>query len=105
MTPKEWEQKLLDDIGKRPEYYYARREIARLDSEIDEMMSEIWDIQKTIRDAQIKDRWYRTVSKDTCTWCPYFELCSSHYVPEATIPEGFIKLENLHPELEMEKVS
>ena len=104
MTPKEWEQKLLDDIGKRPEYYYARREIARLDSEIDEMMAEIWDIQKTIRDAQIKDRWYRTVSKDTCTWCPYFELCSSHYVPESTIPEGFIKLENLHPELEMEKV-
>lgn len=100
MTPEEWGEKLLEDIGKRPDFYYARREIARLDSDIAEMLDEVWDIQQTIRDAQQKGRWFKTVSKDTCTWCSFFGLCSSRFDPADGTPEGFIRLENLHPELE-----
>jgi len=101
MTPEEWSQKLLADIGERPGWYYARQEIPRLDSDIDELLDEIWDVQKTLRDAQLRNRWYKTVSRDTCSWCPYFGLCSSRFDPSTgEVPEGFIWLKNPHPELE-----
>ncbi|KKM18794.1 hypothetical protein LCGC14_1662070 [marine sediment metagenome] len=102
MTPLEWGGKLLKDIGERPGFYYARHEIARLDQDVDECLRELWDIQKTLRDAQRANRWYRTVGRDSCPWCPWFGLCSSKYDPanNSGIPEGFVKLDNVHPELE-----
>ena len=99
MTPEEWSEKLLADIGERPEFYFQRIEIARLDDDINEMMSEMWDIQKTIRQAQNEDRWFKTVSKDTCTWCPFFGLCTSKFVPNGVAPEGFVILNDVNPEL------
>ena len=102
MTGPEWSYKLLEDIGERPEFYYARQEIARLDSDVDECLEELWDVQKVIRDAQLRNRWYRTVGRDSCPWCPFFGLCTSRYNPadDAGIPEGFTKLDCVHPELE-----
>lgn len=99
MTPDEWSKRLIDDIGERPDFYFSRVEIPRLDSEIDECLAELWDIQQTIRDAQNKCRWYRTVGKDTCSWCPYFGLCASKWTPEAALPEGFQFVSNVNPEL------
>ncbi len=101
MSPEEWGDKLLGDIKERPEWYYARVEIARLDSDLDEMRDEVWDIQKTLRDTQAKGRWYKTVSRDTCPFCPFFGLCTSRFDPSTgEIPEGFIKVDSVHPELE-----
>lgn len=101
MTPEEWADKLLGDIKQRPEWYYARVEVARLDSDLWEMQGEVWDIQKTLREAQAKGAWYKTVSRDTCPFCPFFGLCSSRFDPSTgEIPEGFIKVDNTHPELE-----
>jgi len=101
MTSDEWSDKLLEDIGERPEWYYARTEIARLDSDIDELLEELWDIQKAVRDAQLNQRWYRTVTRDSCPWCPFFPLCSSHFdAVSGEVPEGFVRLDNIHPELE-----
>ncbi len=102
MTGPEWSHKLLEDIGNRPEFYYARQEIARLDLDVDECLEALWDVQKVIRDAQLRNRWYRTVGRDSCPWCPWFGLCTSRYNPadDARIPEGFVKLDCVHPELE-----
>jgi len=100
MTPEEWSRKLINDIGLRPAFYYACREIPRLDDDINECMSELWEVQKTLREAQRQDRWYRTVSRDTCPFCPYFALCSSHINVIDELPEEFQILDNIHPELE-----
>ena len=43
MLPDEWGDKLSDDIAARPDYYYARVEIARLDDELDECQRELAD--------------------------------------------------------------
>lgn len=103
MTPEEWSEKLWADIQERPEYYFARVEIARLDSEIDEVCQELWDQAKAIRDAQLNNRWYRTVSRNSCPYCPYFALCSSkRQLPSGECPEGFEYVQNIHRELEME---
>lgn len=100
-TADEWGQKLLGDISNRPEWYYARVEIARLDNDIYEMLAETWDLQKTIRDAQLRGAWYKTVSRDTCTFCPYFGLCTIKFdIDTDSLPEGFVKSDVIHPELE-----
>jgi hypothetical protein len=100
MTPGEWSEKLTTDIANRPDFYFARREIARLDSEIEEAMEELWDLQKTLAEAKREGRWYRTVSKDTCSYCPYFGLCSSKTDVSETVPKGFVRVDNVNQELE-----
>ncbi len=104
MTPAEWSIKLLADIGERPDFYFARVEIARLDSDIEEMLYELWDIQKTMREAQRSDRWYKTVTRNSCPFCAFFGLCSSRFDPATgEVPEGFVKVTSIHPELDLEE--
>lgn len=100
MTTQEWGEKLTADIVSRPDYYFARVEIPRLNQDVEEYQSEIWDIQLSIREAQRTGRHYRTVGKH-CVFCPYFDLCCSgaKVVPDRP-PEGFVFLSFPHPELE-----
>jgi hypothetical protein len=102
MTCAEWIDKLMADIYERPDFYYCRHEIPRLDQDIEEFTAELWDIQKTLRDAQTGNRWYRTVGRDNCSFCPYFGLDTSKFDPSRdSLPEGFQYVENRHPELEI----
>lgn len=102
MTPGEWGEKLNDDIAERPDFYFARVEIARLDDELDEFRHEFWELQQALREAQRTNRWYRTVNRNTCPYCPYFELCSTKWHPARdAVPEGFALVDNVHPELEV----
>lgn len=98
MTVQEWGEKLTDDIVKRPEFYFNRTEIARLDCDILDYQYERWEVAQTIREAQRNNRWFRTVSKNTCNFCAWFTLCTNSFDPE-NLPEGFIRVENIHPEL------
>lgn len=99
-TSIEWGEKLLADIGARPEWYYARHEIARLDDDIRSLTQELWDIQRTLREAQLAKRWYKSASQHTCPFCPYFGLCSSQFDPAEDVPpDGFVALSDVHPEL------
>lgn len=99
MTPAEWGEKLTNDIAERPEYYYRRVEVPRLDKDLAEFEVELWDISRTIADAQNLDRHYRTVNRETCAFCSYFDPCTTGYSPSDNVPEGFVKLSNIHPEL------
>lgn len=99
-TPEEWGDKLADDIASRPEFYFQRVEIPRLSNDIREYSYELWDIAKTIREAQLSNRWYRSVSKNTCPWCAYFDLCGNRgFDPAGELPEGFMRVQDFHPEL------
>lgn len=100
MTPLEWGKKLLEDIGHRPDFYFARREAIGNEEHLAEMQTEAWELQKTIRAAQRNGRWFKTIGRETCPACPFFELCSSQYQPDGGVPEGFVRLKNVHPELE-----
>jgi hypothetical protein len=99
MTAEEWGEKLTADIAARPDFYYARREIARLESEIQEAMDELWDLQKNLAEAKLRGRWYRTVSRDTCPFCPFFSVCSGKVDVENVVPVGFVRVDNPHQEL------
>ncbi len=100
MTIQEWGDKLTEDIVERPEHYFARVEIPRLDSDLDEFLAEQWDVQLAIREAQRTGRWFRTVSRQTCNFCSYFAICSEgRKIDPHDLPLGFEIVTDLHPEL------
>jgi len=99
MTADEWGEKLAVDIVEKPERYYARMEIPRLDQDLEEYESDLWDIQKSIRDAQLNNRWFKTCNKNTCGFCSYFDLCSTGWNQTDSVPDGFIRLSDVNPEL------
>ena len=103
MTIEEWGSKLTDDIVARPDYYFARVEIPRMEADLKEFDQEAWEVGKSIRDAQLKNAHYRTVSKTTCSFCSYFNLCSSGVELGSVAPQGFEFISNRNPELQTEK--
>lgn len=100
MTSEEWGEKLSADIAERPDFYFQRVEIPRMDDDLREYEFELWDIQRSLRDAQMNGRWYRTVNRNTCGFCPVFDLCSNRgFSPSGALPEGYVRLDDVHPEL------
>jgi hypothetical protein len=100
MTLEEWGDKLSTDIAERPDYYFRREEISRLDQDLKEYEAEIWEIQQAMRGAQKSGHWFRTVNKNTCSFCSYLNICSGGIRIGDTPPEGFEFVGDLHPELE-----
>ncbi len=99
MTVEEWGDKLSADIAERPDFYFQRKEIPRLDGDVDECVTELWEIQQTLREAQRSGKWFRTVTKN-CAFCPYFEPCTTGFDPESgEVPPGFEYVTDPHPEL------
>lgn len=106
MSSTEWGQKLTDDICSRPDYYFARVEIPRLDQDIAEYQQELWEIQLTMREAQRMGRHYRTVHRNTCGFCEYFDTCSTNQrIDRTSPPVGFQFVDDIHPELGRKEAS
>ena len=99
MTVEEWSQKLQCDVELRPEWYFAKKYIARLDDDLEEMLKENWEIQATIKDAQKNGSHYKTVNLGSCSYCSYFGLCTSKFDFEKRVPDGFERLVDVNPEL------
>jgi hypothetical protein len=56
-----------------------------------------------LRDAQRADRWFRNVSKMTCSFCPFANLClNCTPVNTDAPPVGYEILLDVHPELQLE---
>jgi len=100
-TPHEFGWRLLDDISNRPDFYYARREIPRLESDLDDFRAELWQQQRHLRECQKSAHWFRNVTFYTCPYCQFKEICYENQYPlHDETPDGFVKLGNVHPELE-----
>jgi hypothetical protein len=106
-TPEMYSARLVKDMADRPEWYFARMEIPRLEADLDEFRMEQWTIQRAIRQAELE---YRTVGRaafprntGACTSpyrCPYIEICRGMTGdPTEEIPAGFRRVERLHEEL------
>jgi len=87
-TPHLYECRLTRDCLDRPEHYYQRRTVPRLDSEMLEWAEELWTIARDVRDTQLKaDKlerpevaWFR--NSGACmnygTPCEYLGLCAGY---------------------------
>ena len=101
-TPGEYSERLAADIAERPEFYFARVEVPRLDHELAEAAADMWDIAKDIRNAELTGRHYlNTRSCRLFGRCPYLEFCLNRTdLSVGNAPDGFVRVEFVHPELE-----
>lgn len=98
-TPAEYGRRLLGDIGERPDYYYQRREVPRMDDDLLEFQYELWQQSQQLLETRRHGRWYRHVTRD-CRQCEFAGLCLNNVrVDPAAPPSGFTILTDVHPEL------
>lgn len=98
--------RLTADIGDRPAFYFARREVHRTRADYGTLEADIWGqhgIIKTIRSSGVVNHGAPR-NPDACQrygrTCPFFRLCSNNEYPQpGEVPSGFHVREHLHPEL------
>ena len=101
-TPAMYGARLNADMAERPDWYFQRQEIPRLESDLLECQYDLWDQQQAIRASQKRGIWAR--NSDECLRmgkCEYFGLCSNGVKLDADsdVPSGFERIEFIHPEL------
>lgn len=106
-TPALFGARLLADMGERPDFYFARMEIPRLQSDLSEFETEEWVLHHQIRECELEQAnagasaWPRNTSACTGFYtCPYLDVCKGmRGDPTEQIPQGFRIAGKLHPEL------
>lgn len=102
-TPEEYAERLTDRITEDPDRYFARREIPRLEADLEEARYELWQWGKILRECQRNGRWPRNT--DACNGfgrCVCWDLCTTDFDPEtdpAPAPEGWVRVDDIHQEL------
>ena len=100
-TPDEYSARIVEDMGNNPDFYFARKEIPRIESDLKEFEYDLWQKTQIIHQCKINNRWPRATG--ACRGfgkCQYFGLCTSGYdVKSGIVPEGFIQIDDVHTEL------
>lgn len=99
-TPAMYGARLADEIHNDPDKYYVRREIPRLQADIDDFRAELWQMQQDMADAMKKGRHYRNTA--ACVGfgaCEYLPICANGIDPDNP-PDGFVRVDHLHTELQ-----
>lgn len=76
-TPDEWYERLKADIAERPDYYFARVEVARSADDLTDYLFDMWAVGREIADAERMGRFSR--NPQSCSAfgkCEYFDVCS-----------------------------
>ncbi len=96
-----WAARLLQDISERPNFYYARREVPRLDDELAEFQAELWAESQTLLHRRARGLWPRTgCNTRACDYCQFADLCLQRIsVDPQNPPAGYEILPDVHPEL------
>lgn len=85
-TPDEYRARLTEDIIARPDWYYARQTIVRLEHDDEEHAKDIAQTARMIADAEERNAWPR--SPNACEryrrLCDFFDVCSG----ESSIDDG-----------------
>jgi len=100
-TLDEFKVRLAGLIGKEPEAYFARAEVIRLESEIEESLKDVTEMALQIRTGSLTGTAAR--NPDACFKygrpCDFHDHCSG-LVPLDDVTR-FIKLDSVHPELSL----
>jgi hypothetical protein len=92
-TPNEFGVRVYQEMTDNPERYFARQEIPRLQSDIEEYLHELWQQQKMLNECHKNGYFFRNTA--SCfKWnkpCRYFDICTGGgFNPEDGIaPLGF----------------
>ena len=102
-TIEEYGIRLWNDIQERPDFYFARQHVTRTDEQLRVFLGEVWDIQKTMAAAETHNRHYRNTGACTMPYrCACLDICDDSIDLETSLPEGFRRVDWIHPELKRE---
>lgn len=97
----QYAERLMASIAEKPDWYYGREEIPRLDADLEEWRADMAHVVAMLTQSRKVNRWPRNT--DACKrWgtCPYFNPCSASHDPTTQgVPSGFVKVEDVHVEL------
>lgn len=95
-TPDEYYLRLLADIKDRPEFYYARGDVVRLEQDEIDHSHDLWHTARIMREMQLAGRAPRHLGscKRYGRFCNYFPVCS-RLVSIETFPVAEEKHEEL----------
>ena len=93
-TPEMYGARLLQDITQRPEFYFARREIAHTANDIEKFERQLYNIYKGIGNMTKTDGWWEDENACESTFkCSYLGFCYNHIdVGPDEVPDGFRKI-------------
>lgn len=89
-----------DCTDNRPEWYFQRRSVPRMDSEIHEWATELWGHSQDLLIARRENRWPR--NSGACMNygrpCPFLGICSGYDTPES---DHWKRKRQVHVELDL----
>ena len=98
-TSEDFARRLAEIMRADPEKYFQRIEIPRLEGDLNQTAEDQWMLQRMIRRAQLKNEWPRNPGSCLMPYkCPFLNICDRADLERVT-PEGYTRLENVHPEL------
>lgn len=104
-TPEEYQARICEDMEADLGKYFVRKEIARTERDIVEYLGELWDEGRMMREAELAGR--SPKNPDACHrfgTCPFWNHCA-YGLSMADHPELYEKVENVHPELDLQEVA
>ena len=94
-TPGMFGARLLQDMTTRPEFYFARREIAFTDQELKAFEYQVWALQRNMSEMERTGHWYENEQQCEATFkCAYCSLCYNNVqcCDGVTTPPGFKRI-------------
>lgn len=107
-TPEEFSKRLFEDTQSRPEFYFARREVPILESDLEEFTVQRLTLARIILHCRQLEKklgrreqaWPRNVSELSCQSCPYSSFCLQNLTVDLAHPPTGFRVLGLHPELQ-----
>ena len=100
-TPAMFGARLLQDMTTRPEYYFARREVAFTDAELKAFEYQVWALQRNMSEMERTGFWFQNESSCEAAFrCAYCPLCYNNVAccDGKTTPPGFRRLAAIQAE-------
>lgn len=100
-TPAEYALRIRSAYAENPGRYFVRKDVVRLESQIRDHLYDAWATAAQIREDARLGRAPR--NPDACHRlgvCPFWGVCANGLKPEEH-PEMYVRLEDVHPELEV----
>ena len=96
-TPDLFAARLAEDITKRPEFYFQRREITRSDQEVEKFRGELFNLYQAQKLYSQYNVWVENEAQCRATFpCPYIPICygpgADAVCDGATTPPGFKRI-------------
>lgn len=97
-TLEEFQARIAAVVAEAPERFFARGEVHRLEQELADGLTDVWQLAQSLRDEERSGRYPR--NPDACVQpgrtCPFFAACAG----EASLEDQRLYVRNnVHPEL------